>query len=347
MPYHNISQFLSSTLPTTTIMNRLRDNLRYFKGVDGAQTIEDALTVQGPFSADSMRFPRLSTSQRNALTQQDGLAIYNTGTDQFQVRVGGSWENMTAAAPVNEGYTPTNVANQGTLPSGLDNATGIAWDEMQLVITQEEPLSKIWTLSRNADGGYTPANASEETAGFYIRNIQDREPGGVTWDGQQLVSVFRGGWIGTMPRDANGRYTANDVTSHGTLSVGGRPGGITWDDTQLVIVGGNHLYRLARNADGTYTPANDSAEGDFPSGLSLAQGLAWDQLQLVVVDDTGDEMYTLRRDGDGGYTPANAALEGVFPSTLGTPRGVTWDGMQTVILDPATRRLYTLPPDYA
>ena len=41
------------------------------------------------------------------------------------------------------------------------------------------------------------------------------------------------------------------------------PTGMTWDGQQLVIVdtGGDEIWTLARNADGSYTPGNAALSG--------------------------------------------------------------------------------------
>ena len=51
---------------------------------------------------------------------------------------------------------------------------------------------------------------------------------------------------------------------------------MTWDDQQLVIVDsvGDEIWTLARNVDGTYTPANAvNQQGDLPSGLTTPTGI--------------------------------------------------------------------------
>ena len=55
-------------------------------------------------------------------------------------------------------YTVANAVNHGLLPSGLELPAGVTWDETQLVIADTQG-DELWTLSRNANGSYTPANA--------------------------------------------------------------------------------------------------------------------------------------------------------------------------------------------
>ena len=343
MPFHNFSQFVSTTLPTAAIMNQIRDNLRYFKGLDGAQAIDDAVTVQGLLSADSVRFPGMSTTQRNALTQQDGLAIYNTSVDEFQMRVDGSWENMTAAAPVNDGYTPANATNQGDLPSGV-NPTAMAWDGMQLVIG-DNANDRLYTLARNADGSYTPANAASQGT---IYNID-----GLTWDGDKLVMIYTPLGTGieriaSLVREADGSYDISNFVNYGPLAHGTWRG-CTWDGQALIMpefFNNDRLYLLTRNSDGTYTPGSVVDQGDLASHISSPSSITWDGLRLVIGDEAGDELSLLDRNSNDSYTPANAASEGNLPSVI-TQKAMAWDGMQLVIGDSNNDRIYTLPPDYA
>ena len=343
MPYRNIGQFQNSTLPTATIMNMIRDNLRYLKGLDGAGTIEDDLTVQGLFSADSMRFPRMTTTQRDALTQQDGLGIYNTSVDEFQMRVGGSWENMTAVAPVNEGYTTSNLSDQGQL-AGSIRPSGLAWDAANLLILSGD----IYSLARDNDGGFTPANAS------LLGDPGNFSAAAMTWDDIQLVIVTSTAALITVPRNA-GVFDFTSATNHGNFGIG-VPAALVWDDTQLVLgdqQNPDSIHRLPRNADGTYTPANVTDEQAI-TGITNIGGLAWDGLRLLMLDSSPDKLFSVARDNDGGYTGSGATDEGnlAFANSAEIGAGMTWDGGKLVIgtghaTIQSRRRLYTLPPDYA
>ena len=335
MPFHNIAQFVGTTLPTAALMNQIRDNLRYLKGLDGEVTVEDALAVQGLFSADSMRFPRLSTTQRNALTQQNGLAIYNTSDDEFQMRVDGTWENMTAAAPVNEGYTPANAALQGTLPSGV-TAECVAWDGQQLVIGSQA-TDRLYTLARNADGSYTPANAANQGLFF--------NPVGLTWDGGQMVIIQSNRDLFTLARNADGSYTPTDGVAQGRIGLGGATA-LAWDGQGLVLGDNpNSIWRLPLDIDGGYTPSNLTDEQTV-SGATGIKGLAWDTVRLVIAEGAR-ELLLLNRDNDGGYTGANASSEGSLPTAYNNHGGMTWDGQQLVFVSRTDRELRTLAPDFA
>ena len=142
-------------------------------------------------------------------------------------------------------------------------------------------------------------------------------------------------------------YTPGDAVDQGSFP-GNLPNrlssgqGITWDGQQAVIVDGSPdaLFTLARNNDGTYTPANAVRQGNLPAGIVKSGGVTWDGQQLVFVDRTGSGLWTLARNNDGTFTPANAVDQGSFPSPFTLPRGVTWDGQQLVIF--RSTQLWTL-----
>jgi hypothetical protein len=55
-------------------------------------TASAALEING--TAGAVLFPRLTTTQRDALTATDGMVIYNTSTSKLQVRAGGAWVDL-------------------------------------------------------------------------------------------------------------------------------------------------------------------------------------------------------------------------------------------------------------
>jgi hypothetical protein len=57
-----------------------------------AATASTALEINGTTGA--VLFPRLTTTQRDALTATDGMVIYNTSTSKLQVRAGGAWVDL-------------------------------------------------------------------------------------------------------------------------------------------------------------------------------------------------------------------------------------------------------------
>ena len=92
-------------------------------------------------------------------------------------------------------YTPGECGQlQGeTLPTGVTDLCKcwITWDGQQLVIMPTTPAMKIWTLARNADGTYTPAQCgqSRETLPSWPWKVSQRDN---AWDGQQLVIMPTG-----------------------------------------------------------------------------------------------------------------------------------------------------------
>jgi hypothetical protein len=59
---------------------------------DGPVTVNNGLTVTTTSAAFTL--PRMTTTQRNALTAAEGMIIYNTTDDKFQGYAGSSWVNL-------------------------------------------------------------------------------------------------------------------------------------------------------------------------------------------------------------------------------------------------------------
>lgn len=192
---------------------------------------------------------------------------------------------------------------------------------------------------------YTPANAVD--AGNLPGPVNN--PRGVTWDETQLVIVEEHGSrdeLWTLARNPDGTYTPGNFQDAGDLPGElDNPSGVAWDGTQLLIINDEatdeELWALARNIDGTYTPADAVGPADFPGDLFNPSGVTWDGTQLVIVHEPG-AIWTLTRNNNGGYTPGNAVDWGDLPSAFGRTGSVTWDGTQLVLLDFDNDDLWTL-----
>ena len=260
-------------------------------------------------------------------------------------------------------YTPSGITRQtGEFPTGRRFAS-LTWDGQQLVAIDED-TGDLFTLPRNADGTYTPANAASQGT---LPAAHRTDNFAVTWDGTQLVVLSGSGHLNvhilTLPRNADGTYTPANAASQGTLPglVAGL-NGITWDGGQLVFASSSvaldRIYRLERNANGGYSPAN--AVDQIITGLGLgAFALTWDGEGLVfsalftqiqgggVVVPNVPGLHGLTRNSDGSYDSDGYVLFGPLPTgmNLSVFRGIAWDGTQLVMVDRDRRRLYTLFPD--
>ena len=69
-------------------------------GQVNAASFFGATALIGDIQADTAAFastltvPRLTTTERNALTAVNGMVIYNSTDDKFQGYEGGSWANL-------------------------------------------------------------------------------------------------------------------------------------------------------------------------------------------------------------------------------------------------------------
>jgi len=62
-------------------------------GADAAPT-NNSVGIEISSTTRAMLFPRMSTTQRDALSAANGMVIYNVTTDKLQVRAGGTWVNL-------------------------------------------------------------------------------------------------------------------------------------------------------------------------------------------------------------------------------------------------------------
>ena len=64
----------------------------------GAATFNAGVTANGPVTVTTttgaLTLPRMTTTQRNALTAANGMIVYNTTDNKFQGYAGGSWVNL-------------------------------------------------------------------------------------------------------------------------------------------------------------------------------------------------------------------------------------------------------------
>lgn len=60
----------------------------------GTNSVDSGATLEVDGTSGGILFPRLTTTQRDALTPTNGLVIYNSTTDKLQVRAGGAWVDL-------------------------------------------------------------------------------------------------------------------------------------------------------------------------------------------------------------------------------------------------------------
>ena len=60
----------------------------------GTNSVDSGATLEVDGTTGGILFPRLTTTQRDALTPTNGLVIYNSTTDKLQVRAGGAWVDL-------------------------------------------------------------------------------------------------------------------------------------------------------------------------------------------------------------------------------------------------------------
>ncbi len=118
-----------------------------------ANTSDVVLEIAG---TRAVLFPRLTTAQRNSLTGINGMQIYNSSTQKFNVYENGVWQVMGQAFGFEETQVSAiaNVATTITSFTGSGRVLGIFWDNP--AVGNVVPVS-----SMTVDGvGYTLAMTS-------------------------------------------------------------------------------------------------------------------------------------------------------------------------------------------
>ena len=92
---------MSWTTPATWVVGQiltaaqlntyLKDNTRYLKGLDGVVTTQAGLIIDNTLGTEYFRIPALTTTQRDALTPVEGMIIYNSTLDVFEVYENSTW----------------------------------------------------------------------------------------------------------------------------------------------------------------------------------------------------------------------------------------------------------------
>lgn len=81
----------NSGASTTTAALVVRDDSKV--GI-GTNSVDSGATLEVDGTAGGILFPRLSTTNRDALTPVNGLVIYNSTTNKLQVYAGGAWVDL-------------------------------------------------------------------------------------------------------------------------------------------------------------------------------------------------------------------------------------------------------------
>ena len=106
---------------------------------------------------------------------------------------------------------------------------------------------------------------------------------------------------------------------------------------------GDELWRINPDDPGD-TSGDFGLVGDFPSGLTSPQGVAYGDGRWLVADAGGDELWRINPD-DPGDTSGDFGLVGDFPSGLGSPRGFAYGDGRWLVADAGGNELWRINPD--
>ena len=258
------------------------------------------------------------------------IHVGSTELSKYYVGSNEIWSSVPPPPPYIP-YTPANAVNQGSLPSGVVTPSAITYDGTQFLIEDADNLA-FWILANASNPGSAILNDFTEGHGGYA----------LAYDGTQFISL---GLVGSDFR----LYTFADIEDseedQGNLPSGlSNPTGMTWDsiNSQLVFVDktDDDLWTLARNNNGSYTPANVRRQGAFPGALRRPEGITHDGIRLVIADRQGREIWTL----DDATSPGDAVNRGQLPGGLTGINGMTWDSdnSRLVMIDEAGNEIWTL-----
>ncbi len=118
---------------------KVRDSLRYLKGLDGVPTIQSGLIVDNSLGTEYLKIPSLTTTQRDALTPAAGMIIYNSTTTQFQKYENGAWRadmgfnsaHANLSGLTNDDHTQYQKENLLTTAGDIPYATAAStWERL-------------------------------------------------------------------------------------------------------------------------------------------------------------------------------------------------------------------------
>ena len=139
----------------------------------------------------AIRVTQVTTTERDAITAQNGMVVYNTTTGELQARIGGSWvalgtsggtfsEDGTTATLwyVNEDASPTNETCEVRLGGG----DGTDEFRVRMLLTPASNRFDIWMEDDNAGGG-TFAMSSNCVLGLNYNGGSTANRGTTIWIG--------------------------------------------------------------------------------------------------------------------------------------------------------------------
>ena len=223
----------------------IRDNESYLKGIGQVPTIQSGLIVDSSLGTEYLTIPRLTTTQRDALTPTAGMMIYNTTTTQFNKYENGAWR-------ADLGFN----SHHGDL-SGL---------------TDDDHTQYQKESEKDAASGYAGLNASSDIAESAVPEWMSKNK--LAWT---LNKMLLGGGAGANPTEADvptitAAYKAADESVAGSATLQN-------DDALYFAVTANEkvgftmcIFCVAGTTNASYGIKHAFS---IPTGGSITKGYLW------------------------------------------------------------------------
>ena len=186
----------------------------------GDNAVHDILvTAAFEFNGGAIRLPSVTTAERDALTPENGMSIYNSDDEQFQCYENGAWETRTRVI-VTETNVYVKTTGNDTTGDGTDGNPWLSIDKALEVIG-------MWILldfvNINIEkGAYSDTDTLEirHSGGKFINILGDYETDTLTYSSKTGSS---GNWDITFTTTNTSYFTVNDMVLIHTATGGTLP----------------------------------------------------------------------------------------------------------------------------
>ena len=188
---------------------------------DGDNAVH-TITVTSAFEFDggAIRFPKVTTAERDALTPENGMSIYNTDDNRFQMYENGAWiQKIIITSDINLFVKTTGNDSTG------DGSNGTPW----ATINKALEVIGSWVMAGSAlvniyieKGLYSETDTLTflHSQGHNIRIIGDCETDTLTYSSK---SGSTGNWSFVFTTTNTSYYTVNDMVLIYTATGGTNP----------------------------------------------------------------------------------------------------------------------------
>lgn len=269
-------------------------------GIGGA--VETSAGFELDSTTKAVLVSRMTTGERDALTDVDGFVIYNSTLGQMQGRISGAWVDMGQGGGTGDvsisGVPVNNQLAVWTNGTTIEGDVNLTWDASKLVIIGDvgigggteasagfelDSTTKAVLVSRMDT---TQRNALTNVDGFILYNTTDSE----------LQGRIGGAWV-DLGAVGGGASAINDLSDVTITTVGTgellKYDGADWINNTLVeagIAAASHTHNASDIDDGVLVVARGgTALGTTPSNGELLIGDGVDY-QLNTLTGTANEV---------------------------------------------------------